>query len=329
MAQKTRCLRPFEMVSKWDFPRCGSATLFGLLNRPLPDAWLWFSVGTGKIRAHILIGGLFALPLLHIVVLALVQGITEFLPISSSGHLVLVPWIAGWPDQGVTMDVAVHVGTLGAVMAYLWRDIASILKGLWALLKGKGMDDGARLGFFLVLGTLPVIGAGYWMHKNMPDGIRSIEIIGWATLGFGVFLWLVDRFGLTLRRMEHLKLFDVIIIGVSQCIALIPGTSRSGITMAAGRMLGMERPDCARFSMLLSIPTIIGAGVLKGFDLYKSGDDVQISTALTGAAFSFVAAFIAIALMMAWLRRASFTPFVIYRVALGGFLLAFAYGYVQ
>ena len=269
------------------------------------------------------------MPLLHIVVLALVQGITEFLPISSSAHLVLVPWITGWPDQGVTMDVAVHVGTLGAVMAYLWRDVMAIFKGLWGMTKGKGINDGAQLGFFLVLGTLPVIGAGYWMHKNMPDGIRSIEIIGWATLGFGMFLWLVDRFGLTLRRMEHLKLFDVIVIGVSQCLALIPGTSRSGITMAAGRMLGMERPDCARFSMLLSIPTIVGAGVLKGWDLYKSGDEVQIDTALTGAAFSFVAAFIAIALMMAWLKRASFTPFVIYRVALGGFLLAFAYGYVQ
>lgn len=269
------------------------------------------------------------MPLLHIVVLALVQGITEFLPISSSGHLILVPWVAGWPDQGVTMDVAVHVGTLGAVMAYLWRDITSILTGLWAMTKGKGVNDGARLGFFLVLGTLPVVGAGYWMHKNMPDGIRSIEVIGWATLGFGVVLWLVDRFGLTLRRMEHLKVSDVIIIGLSQCVALIPGTSRSGITMAAGRMLGMERPDCARFSMLLSIPTIVGAGMLKGWDLYKSGDSVQIDTALTGAAFSFVAAFIAIALMMAWLKRASFTPFVIYRVALGGFLLAFAYGYVQ
>lgn len=269
------------------------------------------------------------MPLLHIVILALVQGVTEFLPISSSGHLVLVPVFAGWEDQGVIMDVAVHVGTLGAVMAYLWRDIGDIFSGLWAMTKGKGVNNGARLGFFLVLGTLPVIAAGYWMHKNMPGGIRSIEVIGWATLGFGVLLWLVDRFGLTLRRMEHLKIFDVIIIGLSQCIALIPGTSRSGITMTAGRLLGMERPDCARFSMLLSIPTIVGAGVLKGLDLYKSGDVLQITTALTAAGLSFVAALIAIVLMMAWLKRASFTPFVIYRVALGSFLLAVAYGYVQ
>ena len=272
--------------------------------------------------------GLHAVPLLHIAILALVQGITEFLPISSSAHLVLVPWALGWPDQGIIIDVAVHVGTLGAVMAYLWRDIARMLSGLWRLIKGKGMNDGAKLAFFLVLGTLPVVVVGYWMHKTLPDGIRSIEIIGWATLGFGVLLWLIDRFGLTVRRMEHLGLSDVIIIGASQILALIPGVSRSGITMMAGRMLGMERPDCARFSMLLSIPAIVGAGVLKGLELYKSGDATQISTALTAAGLAFISALIAIILMMAWLKRASFTPFVLYRVVLGGLLLSMAYGLV-
>lgn len=268
------------------------------------------------------------MPLLHIAILALVQGITEFLPISSSAHLVLAPWALGWPDQGIIIDVAVHVGTLGAVMAYLWRDIARMLSGLWRMTKGKGVNDGAKLAFFLVLGTVPVVAVGYWMHKTMPDGIRSIEIIGWATLGFGVLLWLIDRFGLTVRRMEHLGLSDVVIIGASQVLALIPGTSRSGITMTAGRMLGMERPDCARFSMLLSIPTIVGAGLLKGLELYQSGDAMQIGTALSAMGLAFVAAIIAIILMMAWLKRASFTPFVLYRIALGGFLLSMAYGLV-
>ena len=268
------------------------------------------------------------MPFLHLAILALVQGVTEFLPISSSGHLVLVPWLVGWEDQGVTLDVAVHVGTLGAVCVYLWRDITRILGGLWRMVKGKGVNDGARVGFFIVLATLPVIAAGYWMHKTMPDGIRSIEIIGWATLGFGIVLWIADSLGVTVRRMEHLGLSDVVIIGLSQCLALIPGTSRSGITMAAGRLLGMERPDCARFSMLLSIPAIVGAGVLKGLDLYKSGDAVQMSTALTGAGLAFLSALVAIALMMAWLKRASFTPFVVYRVVLGGALLAIAYGYL-
>jgi len=279
--------------------------------------------------AHHIVRLCTAVPLLHIVILALVQGVTEFLPISSSGHLVLVPWLAGWPDQGLILDVAVHVGTLGAVMAYLWRDIAAMLNGLWRFAKGRGMNDGVRLAFFLVLGTLPVIAAGLAMKKYMPGGIRSIEVIGWATLGFGVLLWLVDRFSVTLRRMEHLKLFDVVVIGVSQCLALIPGTSRSGITMTTARMLGMERRDSARFSMLLSIPAIVGAGVLMGLELYKTGDPVQIDAALAGVGFAFISALIAIALMMAWLKRASFTPFVIYRLALGGFLLAISYGFIQ
>ena len=268
------------------------------------------------------------MPTLHIIILALVQGITEFLPISSSGHLVMVPWFAGWEDQGLALDVAVHVGTLGAVCAYLYKDIIDMLSGLWRMLKGKGVNPSVRLAFYLVLGTIPVIGAGFALNHYMPGGIRSIEVIGWTTLGFGILMWVVDRFSITIRRMDHLGLSDVLIIGVMQCLALIPGTSRSGITMTAERILGMERPDCARFSMLLSIPTIVGAGVLKGWDLYKAGDPLAIDAALTGAGAAFVSALVAIALMMAWLKHASFTPFVLYRIVLGGFLLAVTYGYV-
>lgn len=264
----------------------------------------------------------------QIALLALIQGVTEFLPISSSGHLAITPQLMDWQDQGVMIDVAVHVGTLGAVAAYLWRDLANMIDGLWRMVKGKGVNKDARLAFYLVLATLPVIGAGFALNHYYPNGVRAIEVIGWATLGFGVLLWLTDRFGVTIRRMEHLNLSDAMIIGISQCLALIPGTSRSGITMTAGRMLGMERPDCARFSMLLSIPAIVGAGTLKGWELYQSGDQVLASTAFTAAGLSFVAAFVAIALMMAWLKRASFTPFVIYRIGLGGFLLALAYGYI-
>jgi undecaprenyl-diphosphatase len=298
-------------------------------NRALPGLKGWAKVfPSGWIRNTVRSKGQHIVPLLHIAILALVQGFTEFLPISSSGHLVLVPKLLGWPDQGIIIDVAVHVGTLGAVMAYLWRDIARMLDGLWRMMNGKGVNDGAKLALFLMLATLPVIAAGYAMHKLKPEGIRSIEVIGWATLGFGLVLWGCDRFGLTIRRIEHLGLGDVILIGLSQCLALIPGTSRSGITMAVGRMLGMERPDCARFSMLLSIPTIIGAGVLKGLALFKSGDAMQIDAAMIAVGLSFVSAVIAIALMMAWLKRASFTPFVLYRIALGVYLLAIARGFV-
>ncbi|MBF0247016.1 MAG: undecaprenyl-diphosphate phosphatase [Alphaproteobacteria bacterium] len=263
------------------------------------------------------------MPLLHIAILALVQGITEFLPISSSGHLVLVPHLLKWADQGLVMDIAVHVGTLGAVVLYLHKDIAAMLNGLWRMLKGRGVDAGARLAFFVILGTLPVVAAGYALNTLMPGGIRSVQVIGWTTLGFGVLLWLVDRYSVTVRRMEHLGWIDVALIGASQCLALIPGTSRSGITMTVGRWLGMERSDSARFSMLLSIPAIIGAGTLTGLELYQAGDAVLLAEAGTAAALSFVAALVAIALMMAWLKRASFTPFVLYRIALGVFLLAF------
>jgi len=268
------------------------------------------------------------LPLLHIAILALVQGITEFLPISSSGHLVLVPWALGWKDQGLMIDVGVHVGTLGAVMVYFRGDIYDMVNGLWRMAKGRGYDNGARLAVYLAVATIPVVIAGFVVNKIFPDGIRSILVIGWATLGFGLLLWFTDKFGLTLKRIEHLKFFDVIAIGISQMLALIPGTSRSGITMTAGRLLGMERTDAARFSMLMSIPTIIAAGTLKGYELYKIGDASTASSALIAAALAFISALAAIFLMMAWLRKATFTPFVIYRALLGTLLLGIAYGYI-
>jgi len=264
------------------------------------------------------------LPLLHIAVLALVQGITEFLPISSSAHLILVPAFTGWPDQGLVMDVAVHVGTLGAVMLYFHRDLWAMLAGLGRRLRGR-RDPGARLFGYLVVGTIPAVAAGWAMDRYVPGGIRGLEVIAWATFGFGVLLYLADRLGMTVRRVEHLRGSDVIIIGVAQALALIPGTSRSGITMTAARLLGLERAEAARFSMLLSIPVIIGAGTLKGWDLYKAGDAQLTSAAILAAGMAFIAALVALAGMMAWLRRASFTPFVVYRLVLGAFLLGIVY----
>ncbi len=265
--------------------------------------------------------------ILHIAVLAIVQGITEFLPISSSGHLVLVPVFLEVPDQGLLIDVAVHVGTLGAVMLYLWRDLWTILLGLGRAAKGRS-DPGARLAGYLVIATVPVVAAGFALNHYYPQGIRSLEVLGWATLGFGVLLFIADRVGMTLRRIEHLHVSDAIVIGLAQALALIPGTSRSGITMTAGRLLGMERADAARFSLLLSIPAVAGAGVLKGYELWSSGDVAVTGDAVLSAGFACAAALVAIALMMAWLRRASFTPFAFYRVALGGAILGMAYGWV-
>ncbi len=268
------------------------------------------------------------MPLLHIAVLALVQGITEFLPVSSSAHLVLVPKFTCWPDQGLVMDVAMHVGTVGAVMVYFWRDLWDMATGLLGALKGRG-DPHAKLFGYIVIGTLPLVAAGYLMSRYLPGGIRSFEVIAWTTLGFGLLLWLADKLGMTLRRMEHLTLRDGLIIGGAQVLALVPGTSRSGITMTAARLLGMERPDAARFSMLLGIPAVLAAGSLEGWALYQSGDVALTADSVQAAGLAFVSALVAIALMMAWLRRASFAPFVLYRVVLGLFLLSIAYGWVD
>ena len=265
--------------------------------------------------------------MLHLAVLAIVQGITEFLPVSSSGHLVLVPVFAGWDDQGLLIDVAVHVGTLGAVMLYLWRDLLAMASGLGRFVRGR-RDSGARLFLYVVLATIPVVGAGFLLNQHFPGGIRSIEVIGWTTLGFGIVLGFSDWMGMTVRRLEHVRFLDALIIGVFQILALIPGTSRSGITMSAARLMGFERPDAARFSMLLSIPAILGAGVLKGLELYEGGDAALTREAMLAAGMAFAAALVSIVVMMAWLRRASFAPFVFYRVALGCILLAIAYGYI-
>ena len=265
------------------------------------------------------------MPLLHIVVLALVQGITEFLPISSSGHLILVPVFMGWPDQGLVLDVAVHVGTLGAVVAYFWRDIWAMVAGLGRLTQGR-QDAGTRLAGLVVVATVPVVAAGFVVNAYMYDDLRSLTVIAWTMFGFGIVLYVTDRLGMTVRRMEHATFGDAVIIGLAQVLALVPGTSRAGITISAGRMLGLERTDAARFSMLLSIPAILGAGALKSWELYQAGDADLTADALLAAGLAFAAAWLAIFLMMAWLRHATFTPFVIYRVVLGAFLLALAYG---
>lgn len=267
---------------------------------------------------------MWAVHLLHIAVLALIQGITEFLPVSSSGHLVLVSPLTGWPDQGLVIDVAVHIGTLGAVIAYFWRDLWKMTAGVFRQLSGR-KDPNARLALQIVLATLPVIAAGYALNHFFPQGIRSLTVVAWATLGFGIVLFIADKAGMTIRRIEHIGFGDAFVIGFAQVLALIPGTSRSGITMSAARILGFEREDAARFSMLLSIPTILGAGTLKGLELYQSGNAELTGLAILAAGMAFFTALAAIALLMAWLRRSSFTPFVIYRVILGGILLGLVY----
>jgi undecaprenyl-diphosphatase len=265
----------------------------------------------------------------HIVVLALVQGITEFLPISSSGHLILTWELldqAGY-QQGPTtghdrliLDIAVHVGTLFAVLLYVWRDILDMVVDLVRFALGRPAPS-AHLAAGIVLGTLPLVAAGWFLQDAVSDELRSLTVIAWTTIGFGVLLYVSDRMGLTVRRLEHMTLPSAFVIGLVQVLAFLPGTSRAGITMTAARFLGFERAAAARFSLLLAIPAILGAGTLAGLDLYRSDNVALGLDALLAAGIAFVSALIAIALMMSWLKRATFTPFVIYRLLLGAALL--------
>ena len=256
---------------------------------------------------------------LQLVVLAVVQGITEFLPISSQAHLVLVPAVTGWPDQGLAVDVAVHVGTLGAVMVYFRRDICRMVAGI------ARRDDGGKLALQIIVATVPVVLAGAALFAFGAERLRGIAVIGWATLGFGVLLFAVDRASPALRRLEQMTLGPAALIGLAQVFALIPGASRSGVTMTAARALGFERREAARFSMLLSIPVIIAAGTLQAVALYGSGDAMLTGRAAIAAVMAFVTALAAIGFLMRWLARASFAPFVAYRVVLGVALLVWAY----
>lgn len=263
--------------------------------------------------------------LLHIVVHALVQGITEFLPISSSAHLVLLPIVTGWPDQGLVIDVAAHFGSLIAVLVYFWRDVVRLTVGFFRLLGGRRDDRDGRLALFIAIATIPAVVVGLVIKEFFPGGIRSAELIAWNAVVFGVALWLADRFGPMRRAMHDLGFGAALVIGCAQAVALLPGTSRSGITIMAARLLGLHRTEAARFSFLLSIPAVAGASVLEGLELVHSGDAALAGDAALSAGLTFVAALAAIAWLMRWLRRSSFAPFVVYRLALGAGLLGWIY----
>jgi undecaprenyl-diphosphatase len=269
--------------------------------------------------------GITSLVIFHLVILAVVQGITEFLPVSSSAHLILVPALTDWPDQGPIIDIAVHVGTLAAVTIYFRRDLVAMAGGLIDIFCGRRTRE-AGLAFYVVAATVPIILAGLVAVRfDLLESVRNVRLIAWTTLGFAIVLHLSDRFGPRLRPMESLELRDAIVIGLAQVLALVPGTSRSGITMTAARALGFERSDAARFSMLLSIPTVMAAGTLAGLDLYQTGDSTLTANALLAAVLAFVAAIAAISLLMGWLRHAGFMPFVVCRILLGAGLLAWSY----
>ena len=258
--------------------------------------------------------------IIQILVLASVQGFTEFLPISSSAHLILVPIFSHWPDQGLAFDVAVHLGTLTAVMFYFRKDIITMTKDWGLSIANKQRVGQSTLAWGVIWGSIPVGLIGFLFHDYIDTVFRSPLVIAWATIVFGLLLYYSDKIGARQRRLETLGWYDILAIGLAQAVALIPGTSRSGITMTAGLFLGLTREAAARFSFLLSIPAILMAGGYKSLKLFSAANVDWVSM-LMGIVISAVTAFICIHYFLKFLDRMGMLPFVIYRLILGVFLL--------
>jgi undecaprenyl-diphosphatase len=254
---------------------------------------------------------------MHVFILALVQGLTEFLPISSSAHLILAPLLNGWRDQGIAFDISVHVGTLSAVIIYFRHELVAMTRDWYGSLRYRRHTPDSRLAWAVLLGTIPVGLAGLAFKHYIETDLRSAIVIATTSIGFGVLLGLSDWLGKRRRDEHSLNWKDVLFIGIAQAVALIPGTSRSGITMTAGLMLGLTRQAAARFSFLLSIPVIVLSGGLAGFDLLKQPVATDWTAILTGMFISFISALLCIHFFLKLLDRIGMLPFVIYRILLG------------
>lgn len=259
--------------------------------------------------------------ILQIIVLALVQGLTEFLPISSSAHLILVPLLTDWPDQGLAFDVAVHVGTLTAVVVYFRKEIKTMFFAWLASLKGEHTED-SKLAWAVLIGTIPVGLAGLLFKDYISDELRTPLVIATTTIIFGLLLGYASWTGKRQRDEYSLSWKDIIIIGCAQAVALIPGTSRSGITITAGLMLGLTASAAARFSFLLSIPVIVLAGGVETLDYLKVANMGDMKDLVYGALISAFSAYLCIHFFLMLLEKIGMTPFVIYRLLLGVVLLS-------
>lgn len=266
------------------------------------------------------------MPVLHLVLVALIQGITEFLPVSSSAHLILLPNLTGMEDQGPVIDVSVHLGTLVAVVVFFWRDVWFGLSGLPNLARGRVDSDQSRLALNLIIATIPAIALGLVLKvTGLSDAMRgSVGLIGATMLGFGLVLWWADSKHVETGEKQDWSLAQAWKLGLWQALALIPGTSRSGITITGARVMGFKRQDAATIAMLMSIPTILAAGALEALDVAQSANTAILIDGAIAAVFAAVSAFLALGLMMRLLRSVTFLPYVIYRVVFGAGLIIWA-----
>jgi len=259
------------------------------------------------------------------VVLAIVQGLSEFLPISSSGHLILVPHVFGWPDQGLAFDVAVHVGTLLAVLLYFRRQLAAMLRAWLRSLAGGGLTADARLAWCVLLGTIPVAAVGLLFGSWIEETLRNPLFVAGTLTGFGVLMWLADRFGRRERDEYAIGWQQALLIGCAQALALMPGTSRSGVTMTMARALGIGREAAARFSFLLAVPGIGLAGGYELLQLLQAQDRaVAWGPLALGMAVAAATGYLCIHWLLAEINRIGLAPFAIYRFAVAVlFLIVF------
>lgn len=260
---------------------------------------------------------------LQIVVLALVQGLTEFLPISSSAHLILVPVFTDWDDQGLAFDVALHIGSLAAVVFYFRQDLLNMTRSWFTSLQTRRLDEDAKLAWAVLLGTLPVGLFGLLLKDWIETDLRGPYVMAGTLIGFGLLLGFADWWNKGQRTTSQMNWKDVAVIAFAQVLALIPGTSRSGITITAALLMGLSREAAARFSFLLSIPVIALAGLLEVYGLVRSAEAVDWSALFWGALLSGISAYLCIHYFMVFIRRIGMQPFVVYRLLLGLLLLWF------
>lgn len=257
-----------------------------------------------------------ALDILQVIVLAVLQGFTEFLPISSSGHLILVPVVLGWEDQGLAFDIAVHFGSLAAVVFYFRHDLVDLARSV-----GNSRAPSFRLAWNIIIATVPLVITGYYFVSTIKTELRSPLVIAATTIGFGILLWLADKIRHGTKSERVLGWHEAIAVGCGQALALIPGTSRSGVTITVGLALGLSREAAGRFSFLLAIPAILGAATWQLTELAVSPEPYAIGQLAMAAIASAIMSFITIALFLKLIGRIGMVWFAIYRLLLGAYLL--------
>ncbi|MGH8034734.1 MAG: undecaprenyl-diphosphate phosphatase [Lysobacterales bacterium] len=261
------------------------------------------------------------MPVVHIIVLALVQGLTEFLPVSSSAHLIVIPLVLGWPDQGLVFDVATHLGTLLAVLVYFQRDLHRMLQACLAPVRDEDGRQHRLLVLYLAVASVPAILAGGLLHEYVEYYLRDVRILAATTICFGLVLWWADSKGAKSRQMPDLNLRRATLIGLAQVLSLVPGVSRSGITITAGRFLGFSPDAAARFSFLLAIPIIGAAGAFGAWQVATGDAQIEWSQFFMAVSLSALAGWACIAAFLGILQRIGLRPFIYYRLALGLALL--------